>query len=478
MIFLIGLVMTCLNGWLFLDFLAYSAPFLEKLGLSFILSLGLHTVIFFMIGLISYRPSAEIYWLSLVSIFLALLLLRRKRDSRVHHRIVITLQWHRPEIVVLLSWILIAILFLVSLGYTLVVPVHTTDALHLYDFRAKVIYFSASLQEIRQVVDSWFQYPMFTTLANLFVRYWGMSNPSLIYPLLYLSFSFIFFHQIRKHTSSRVASVVTLLMFSTPLIYWQSRLDGLTNLPFAIFFCSSIFYLVNSDYTRRIGPYIIATLLIALSTWTRVTEPFWMVPLVYMSILVIKNKNIYLLLLNLYLFRRIRNLWDIYADNRKHISLTRGLKTLIGQPGGEIQPGIASSAKTSLPANTIGLNFGRLLDSTERVLALFIAAGKFIFPIIISSLSPVIFLFSFTLALDLVFVRLSQIQLHLLIIIAAIFALLWAGAAYSSVAFDNWTELGNSLSRILGFFVPLMWFFVGISPTLNAWDAKSGLNHD
>lgn len=478
---IIGIVLTCINGWLLLDLIGFSVPAIEKLALGFVLSLGLHTVIFFMISLISYHPSAEIYWLSLICIFLIQLLLKRFIPTKTNHKnSVIVIKLSRPEIITLLSWCLIGILFLVSLSYTLIVPVHTTDSLHLYDFRAKVIYHSASLQEITKVVDSWFQYPMFTTLANLFVRYWGIDNPSFIYPVLYLCFALIFFYNLKRNTSTRVASVTTLLMFSTPLIYWQSRLDGLTNLPFAIFYCSSILYLLNSGGTSRIGAYLIATLLLSLSSWTRITEPFWMVPLAYMSFLVLKNRNLYLLLLNFYIFRRVRNLWDIYADNRKHISISTGLKALAGTNTADVA-NTSESASTVIVVvkeksifQTIIAYLETLNGLVSKMYFLFIAAGKFIFPIIVSSLTPVVHVFFVILALDLLFVRLNKIQLHLLVIIMAIFALLWAGATYSSIAFENWNELGNSLSRILGFFVPLMWFFVGISPTIKHWDQASG----
>lgn len=290
---------------------------------------------------------------------------------------------------------------------------------------------------------------MFTSMVNLQVRLMGFNNPSFIYPLMYISFAIIFYSFLREKTSKIIASLGALSMYSTPLILWQSLLDGLTNLPYTIFLCSSIFYAIRLDFKKLKTSYIFISILFAgLSTWIRGNEPFWLIPIFLIFLKVIfsfKHLIIFLFLFPLVL--GFRNIWSNYVGTINYISTVSGTVDLLKD--------IATSPKTSETQKT------EIRVVVKPKVNKFLEAAKFTFPVILESLNPAIYMY--LLFIPIYFYKREKKQTEILMVTTGVFLMLFVGVMYVQLNFKDWGILNNSLSRISGLLIPLMWAFVFLS---------------
>lgn len=433
----INLIQFVISGWLLLKIIRFSGTWQEKLGLSFILGSGLQTILyFFSVSKTDYTSPATylkfttFLILGLSGIYLILKYLFPVPKTNKINANAST----KKDLISHFAWIGILILFLISVIYTTYVPVHTTDSIHLYDFRAKIMYQTQTISAIRQI-EHWKIYPPFTSMIHLFLRYSKLKNPSLYWPLMYLSFALIFYSLLKKKTNYRLASIGTLAMYSTPLIYWQSRLDGLTNIPYTIFYSLSVFYAISATEDNKTNyPYLaISILMTYLSVWTRMNEPFWTIPFIIIATTLLFKRRLPIPALFCVVMKPFKRIWTDYAS-QNYITV-KSVGTNITQK---------LLANSVFSPNTL-LNIVFQLFNTL----------KFISLVLCKSLTPVIYIFFPVL----IFGHSKRQNPYLLTIILT-FLFLWAGTTFAYLNFLNWEGLDNAFSRLSGILIPLMWMYV------------------
>jgi hypothetical protein len=410
---------------------------IELLGISFLIGIGLESIILFVIFSQLDLVNAQIYWwikaAEGISVMALFLIKRPKLILRKECTLKSIISWSG------LFWLGILLLFTLSLIYTLYYPVYTTDSLYYFDFRSKIMFLSHSVSGI-SIIPNWSYYPMFTSMVGLISRLSGSDNPSFYYPIMFLSFALIFYSSLRRFSTRNIASIFTLLMYSTPLLYWQSRLDGMTNLPYAIFLGTGFIYAIDYLITKKENSqyYLFFSILaLGLSRWVRIQEPFWMIPLIPISIKLVWNKNFLNLLLGILLFYSICSIWPNYIS--KTFNKMHGKNTTVSAVG---------AIKTlSVENKKILSTIGHVSSDTSITMY--------------QSLSPISVLF----IISLVFLPLIEINYPIAISLYFIFgswALIIISTLYGSFVWSWMLDLQNSLSRLSSFFVPLIWYYFSV----------------
>jgi hypothetical protein len=185
---------------------------------------------------------------------------------------------------------LILFLFFSSLIHNIYWPVLDWDALALYDFRAKVFLVDKSLVHAALNNDYFIHYPLYTSLLHLFVYQTGVANPLFIYSFLYLCFIVVFYFSLRKYVSRFRSMIFALILAFTPEFFGHSMM-AYTNLPYSIFISLGVFYLYRWIRENNFCLLILSAFLVGFSSWVRITEPFWIAPVLVFILFSIKKKK-------------------------------------------------------------------------------------------------------------------------------------------------------------------------------------------
>lgn len=348
-----------------------------------------------------------------------------------------------------LFWIGIFGLFIISLVYTLYNPVWTTDSLYYFDFRSKIMFVSHRVSDL-SIIQNWSFYPMFTSMVGLISRLSGMENPSFYYPLMFLAFAMVFYSSLKRIMSSTLASLFTLLMYSTPLLYWQSKLDGMTNMPYALFFSIGVLYCIQYVFSKdkKEGAFflIVSVFSLGLSKWVRIQEPFWIIPIIIIIMTSLRTRRIRLLIIGLIIFYLIQKVWPEYI--RLSFSKMSGVDTSVSLGSAYTKVG---SIVTSGDANNV----------SSGLIGKFSSVLMYVSKITFNSLSPVSFLFVISL-LFLVFIGIDMTIYLVLFIIVATYGILIMSTFYSTFVWDWVIKLESSLSRMTSLFVPIVWYYLAV----------------
>lgn len=410
----------------------------ELIGAAFLFGIGIESLVFFIIFSQLDFVSPQIFWIAKITELTVALIINAigKKGPRINIQLKSKPLFSWSGV----FWFGILCLFALSLVYTLYYPVHTTDSLYYFDFRSKIMYLSHTVSEI-SILPGWSYYPMFTSMIGLISRLSGFENPSFYYPLIFLSFALIFYSRIREYLNKNLASLITFLMYSTPLLYWQSILDGMTDMPYAIFFgvgvIYTIQYLSSQKGNNSCHLYFFSILGLGLSKWVRIQEPFWLVPLVLIYIKTIWYKKWWHLILGIILFYSIYSIWPHYISTTA--TTMNGVNTTVS----------VMEAVNTLAKNTKTID-SRLLFVTQKISS-----------IIYQSLLPISTLF----LLSLLFLPFIRVNLPLFISLFFIFycwGVFIASTLFSTYIWSWMIDLDSSISRLTSFFVPLVWFYFSI----------------
>ncbi len=464
MIFLVGIFLFLLSGWYFLSVLRFRGVWYEKLALSFLITPGITSFLFFFYAKFTDSVVSSVFWI--ISVCLCLIFFCFSPRHKGPNFGFKALKSHFSNIpkATFIFWTVIVIITLVMLTYAAYFPVYTTDSLHLYDFRAKVMFGTKTLSAVPEYVQTWSTYPLYTSFINLFMRFLHV-NPPIYYPLMYFSFAVIFYARLHKSMNSIIASLGTLLMYTSPLILWQSRLDGLSNLPYTIFFSLGILYFLPAIATRPNWTYLfVSVIMMALSNWTRINEPFWVIPLIIFFLRFWKRLYILPVALIYFNLAKLSNtIWVTYVRSSSHVTISKGADVLI-RVLTESEVPSSSSSPLSLSAQVGPIQMpNSMISLVSLVLQRFwihlSQSFTFLSISIVPGLSPVIYIFPLVLVLHIVYGH-TPTQRRLLFCILLSFLILWVGTLYASFQFDYWLGLGNAVSRISGFLIPIMWMYI------------------
>jgi hypothetical protein len=420
--------------------ISFKGGWLERLGLSFLLGTGTLSIIFFVYIWITNRVSSRDFWLIVVALILLLFIF--KRPSVFLKKIEVSKMAVRFNFVSVFCWAVILTLFATSIVNAVYRPVYTTDSLILFDFRSKAMFVSQKLTSI-QDITGWQNYPMFTSMIGLISRFLGIDNPSFYYPVMYLSFSILFYSILIKATNKNIASIGTLLMYTTPITLWQSQLDGMTNIPYTIFLCLSVFYIYKVLISKKDNfvDVIISSLFLGLATWTRAAEPLWVVPIFLVTSISFVKKKLMNLCVYLIIFYPISKLWPTY-EGWQYSSFGAVGKILIDAALNSPDNGKLFSVRLTHVFNSM------LAFSSENM-------------------GPILLIFVIFIVSDMVFLKSYRDQIFYLLTVTGLLIIIFVGSLFMTINYGFEVNIDNgSLSRLLSIFPPLMWFCITISP---AW---------
>ncbi len=250
---------------------------LEKLSLSFVLGIGVFTFFWFLLNLVGI-PYMFVSGFVLLLILILLTwganrLIHKERQENV--KVIDIAYFKRMNVIEKVSLALIVFFFLSVLVGNIYWPVRHWDSLVLYDFRAKIF---AQTGFMQSAIDRgyFFGYPLLTSLAHTWAYLSGFKNPSFIYGLFYMFFIINFFINIKKlHINRIFVLLLTLLLTVAPRLFDHTQW-AYTNLPYSVYLVLGSIYLYFGLKNKDFGSFTLSALLIGLSTWTRIAEPFWL----------------------------------------------------------------------------------------------------------------------------------------------------------------------------------------------------------
>lgn len=442
MLLLLGLLLIFIFGLLLSTLLVSRMHLLERVGISFLLGFGIFTLLMFCYSTLGLRITLQSTIAALIFgiFFMTVIGVVFKRKIYINLsgliKSIVGLSWFEKTLVLLITSLVIA-----SLVITIYFPVYIWDAIALYDFRAKII---AQLGFYTQIANNFWYfggYPLFTSLSHTFVYLFGGKNPQFLYTLMYLSFILIFYSSLRQLVVRKIALMSTCILATTPVFFDHSTF-AYTNLPYSIFLSlGTVLLFVWFAKNKSTGYLILAALMTGLSTWTRSTEPFWIINILLLLILAFYKYKKYLISFFVYIlsFFLIREPWSVINYY------------ILNDPGIQKTPIVVDEAKyySSIIFHTT-FNWDRIIE-----------VSVFLYKNVITSWYPLIFLFIFCLVISFkgIFTKLSS--LFLLVILTYLLCLSFATYVYS-IGIPYWNTIPDSARRMSMFFIPLLIFYVGL----------------
>jgi hypothetical protein len=304
--------------------------------------------------------------------------------------------------------------------------------LALYDFRGKIFAQTGYMQAAISSGYFW-GYPLMTSLAHSIIYLFGGKNPNFLYTLFYLSLIIIFYSLLRLRVSRKAGLFYTLLLAIAPEVFDHS-LFSYTNLPYTTYLGLGLIMLINWMVKKgRVGQFVIAALLIALSTWVRSKETFWIIPLLLTFIYCFSRKRYLYILIYSAIFFPIQQTWKIFQSW-----------------------GVGSRYETLKEiTNYLGLlkqfNVSRWIEIL-----------KYVYANVIVFLGPVFALFIFAFILSVVTKKFKRDYLYFSTTFL-ILAFIFVGTYILSYTYTGWEQIGRSASRVSMVLFPLLIYSAGIT---------------
>lgn len=429
---IIGLLLTTLLGFFITLLVSSSLRFLERIPLSFVLGLGIQTLLMFYLALL--KIPLTLFNITvlvlLVTVFLGILVRKRLRTV-MKFNITNALKFKRFDRLELLLLSILTIILFVLLLISVYWPISFDwDAIALYDWRARVFVATGGMDEAIKR-GYFFGYPLFTSMAHVWVYLLGGVSPRIVYPLLYACFILLFYAVLRKFQNRQVSILITFLTGVTPSILGHAFL-AYTNFPYTLYLVIGTLYLYLWEKFKKSEDLISAGLLIGLSTWVRAYEPFWIAFLLYLWFIAFRRRLFKLPLVCTLIFLIIQQSWRLYANylEPSYISLTK-------------------QVSFSLVSLVNQFNLGEIREVSFFVLR------YAIFPLI-----PV-----FTLLFLLIvkgWLKKNREHSSFLFFLLFNFLILFMGSYLFTFFWAGWREIPDSLARLSVFFYPLIYFAIGL----------------
>lgn len=265
---------------------------IERWGISWLLGLGWGTMIWFLSYLLFNIPFSlgSLFTCLIVAniTFWGLVIVTKRKFIRqffsirnIHPKNII-LYWYKQNNFIKTCTVILAILGILVLLQDVFWPVTDWDALALYDFRAKVIVATGSLQSGVQL-GYFFQYPLFTSLLHAATYFTSLGNAKIYYFIIFQAFLAVFYACLRKKTTIEISAFGTLVLATCPLIFYHS-FTAYTNLSYIVYACLGIIYLWHWLDNLKPNNLLIGSMLLGLSTWVRMSEPFYYLGLLLLAI--------------------------------------------------------------------------------------------------------------------------------------------------------------------------------------------------
>lgn len=158
----------------------------------------------------------------------------------------------------------------------LIKPIESYDSIAFYAFKAKIFYlaggipknFITDFKDIVPHVDYPLLLPLTETSLYTFIGSLNDQVVKVIFPLFYLSVITIFYSVARRMLSRKTSLVFTFMLASIPQLRDHATI-GYADLPLAVFFSASFFYLFLWMRQKKSGFLMLSFLCGMLSAWTK-----------------------------------------------------------------------------------------------------------------------------------------------------------------------------------------------------------------
>jgi hypothetical protein len=281
-----------------------------RLGLSYLLGIGLFTLIMFVANILGLRFSLQNIFVLLLPLLLVLVLLQRRKVRNLWLDLVSIVKNPHLDFSEKIMVGVMAFLVVSSFIYTFYWPVYMWDSLVLYDFRAHIFSTSGFMKEA--FVNAYYTgYPLLTSLAHTIVYLARGGYPQIFDSLFYFSLGLCFYGLLREFLSRKLSLLFTLILFLSSPLYYHST-TSYTNLAYTAYISLGALYLYLWDKKKRVGYLILSALLVGLSTWTRSVEPFWLAVLFIVFVVSVYRKKIWNILIYSLFFFPIHEAWKVF----------------------------------------------------------------------------------------------------------------------------------------------------------------------
>ena len=450
---LLGVVFVFILGYLVVLLVEQETRFLERIFLAFPIGMGLFTFLMFLINLTGVSLEAENLILTFFVTFSLLgLLIRVKRikiiPGELQRPTSKTISFIKKFKINFFSLMILFGIFAIvvrSLILNLVWPPETWDTISLYDFRALRFFETKSLASVilttgsREEISYNYSYPFLTSLSHSFVYIFDYNNPRFLYTFFYISLVGSFFYILRRKIGAGPALLFSGFLAADPEYVYHSTVEY-TNLPYAVYFGLGALLAIYGITARKKGYLMLSAICIGLSTWTRSQEPFWIVPaLLVMGSFFLRKKfasiTPYLYVVIILFFRQS---WLSYVG-----SISRGMNW----------------PDMNLVQTSFSIDIKKIALSILYAFKNTLWRRKASFFILLLSLVHV---FSEK--------RVTK-YLNELILLGLCLSIIFVGTYFFSVNFRWWDQIGDSVTRMSMFLLPLFYYFSAMA----LFDRKNGM---
>lgn len=311
--------------WGFLLLNLFNITNLEKLGLSYLIGVGLFTLLLFILYTIGIRfTSINTIFVYLTS-FLILFLINYKLGRIKKNNIYFNLSFKTTT-----EKVLVGILFFIFISVLIsgfYRPISSWDSISLYDFRSRMFLQTGGFEAM-----SWwsyyFSYPPLTSLAQYWMYVFKAGTAMPIHACFYIFFVLSSFGVFKRWMNNILALIFTLFIALAPELFLHGHL-AYTNLPYTLFLVLGTIYLYLFFKSHRYSDIILGAILIGLSTWSRTVEPFWIIPLTLTIIYSLINKKIFPIIIYCLIFFSIQLPWKQFQFSVAQVGSSNPVTTAV-----------------------------------------------------------------------------------------------------------------------------------------------------
>ena len=443
--FLVGLIVPTALGFVITLLISPQIKFWERLALSYGLGFAFLTLAMFFLNVVGIKFSLLNTLVLVSGIFFVLLgyLMKKNWTARfllrkIHlfqriKKVVSSLSIFEKIIVSLLCFFIFS-----NIVIGVYWPVYWSDALTVYDFRAKLLaqtlFFPRAAALNIEYPEAVFSYPPMTSLVHTWLYLWGWANPKIFYSLLLVCLATIFYYSLRDHSPRYHCLIFTLILITVPHLYTHATC-AYTNFPFAFYFSVATLYLYRWMTEEKGGFLVLAGIFMGLSSWVRYeSEIFFLGYLAILTVFSLSRKRYFAPFLFALLYFSIEPLWKIYFQHVLGLGI--------------------SHATTSRISDTLSAS-GKLLDFRQwKKVMVFLWKWVGYFHVTLA-----LFILTSLLYID-------RVRKHrFLVLVIASNLILFVVATYIySLTRTHWNNAGTggAVRRLFIMFLPIIWYFIAV----------------
>jgi len=275
-----GLFLSYITGFAVISAISHRFSLLEKLGASFIVGIGIQTILMAILDLFSIPLTiTSIFCFSLIIMLIALFFCYKTKNELIDQFKTFSIKSiNYKQYTILWFIVLIAIGYIAFLNWEKCIyfPTFDRDSIVGFDFMGRVIAHEHKMGLSSYYLQygsalkgaSYVRYTPFVHLSYAYVYLLGAESSKLINGLFFLSFIVVFYAALRNKLTPTLAILATLFTILVPEFIAFSSMSG-TNVLHATYASLAIIYawlFFNTNKKRYLG---LSILLSALNIWTR-----------------------------------------------------------------------------------------------------------------------------------------------------------------------------------------------------------------